>query len=101
MGRTMEIIAVTSCATGIAETYMAADVLEHCAKSKGYNIKVETQGALGIINTISEQELRTADVAILTNDVAIENEERFHQIKTIRVSIREILENPQKIISSL
>jgi fructose-specific phosphotransferase system IIB component len=44
----MNIIAVTSCPTGIAHTYMAAAQLEKAAKKLGHSIKVETQGSMGI-----------------------------------------------------
>ena len=43
----MKIVAVTSCPTGIAHTYMAAEALEQAAKDAGHEIKVETQGAAG------------------------------------------------------
>ena len=44
----MKIVAVTSCATGIAHTYMAAEALERAAKAAGHEIWVETQGAGGL-----------------------------------------------------
>src|SRR6185369_3893176 len=52
-GRRMKIIAVTACPTGIAHTYMAAEQLEKTAKTLGHQIKVETQGAMGIENELS------------------------------------------------
>ena len=44
----MNIVAVTSCPTGIAHTYMAAEQLEKKAKELNHNIKFETQGSMGI-----------------------------------------------------
>lgn len=44
----MKLIAITSCSTGIAHTYMAAEALEIAAKDIGWNIKVETQGSVGL-----------------------------------------------------
>ena len=41
------IIAVTACPSGVAHTYMAAEALESAAKSKGWEVKVETQGSIG------------------------------------------------------
>ncbi|VDR28398.1 Fructose-like phosphotransferase enzyme IIB component 1 [Raoultella terrigena] len=52
------IIAVTACPSGVAHTYMAAESLEGAAKAKGWQIKVETQGSIGI-----ENELTAEDVA--------------------------------------
>lgn len=97
----MNIVAVTACSTGIAQTYMAADVLEHCARTRGHTIKVETQGALGIINPITYADLNEADLVILTSDVDIDNNSRFDGIKTISVTIDDILTAPQKIIDGL
>lgn len=97
----MNIIAVTACATGIAETYMAADVLERCAKTSGHRIRVETQGAMGIMDALSDQDIASADVAILTNDIAIEGAERFQGLKTLHVSIEDILDSPQNILASI
>lgn len=101
MNPVLNIVAVTSCTTGIAQTYMAADVLERCARAKGYAIKVETQGAFGIMNPITDNDLFSADFAILTTDTVINNAERFDSIKTIRVNIDDILTEPHKIIDSL
>ena len=46
----MKIVAVTACPTGIAHTYMAAELLEKTARKLGHTIKEETQGAMGIEN---------------------------------------------------
>ena len=51
----MKIVAVTACPTGIAHTYMAAEMLEKTAKAAGHTIRVETQGAMGIENEISKK----------------------------------------------
>ena len=50
----MKLVAVTACPTGIAHTYMAAAQLEKTAKKLGHTIKVETQGAMGIENELSQ-----------------------------------------------
>ena len=47
------IVAITSCPTGIAHTYMAAEGLEAGAKKLGHKIKVETQGSVGTENQLS------------------------------------------------
>ncbi|GAL29388.1 PTS system fructose-like IIB component 2 precursor [Vibrio variabilis] len=43
----MKLVGVTACISGVAHTYMAAELLEKSAKKAGYKIQVETQGALG------------------------------------------------------
>jgi fructose-specific phosphotransferase system IIB component len=65
----MKIVAVTACPTGIAHTYMAAEQLEKAAKFLGHQIKVETQGAMGIENELGKKEIRQAQVAIFAVDI--------------------------------
>src|SRR5258707_15012725 len=63
-GGPMKIVAVTACPTGIAHTYMAAARLEKTAQDLGYEIKIETQGALGIENPLSVIDIPEAQTAI-------------------------------------
>lgn len=71
------IIAVTACPSGVAHTYMAAESLESAAKAKGWQVKVETQGSIGIENELTAEEIAAADMVILTKDIGIKFEERF------------------------
>jgi len=93
----MKIVAVTACPTGIAHTYMAAEQLEKTAKSLGHQIKVETQGAMGIENELGETEIRQAQVAIFAVDIEIEKRERFKQLKVIQVPVQEAIKNPMSV----
>ena len=68
----MKLVAVTACATGIAHTYMAAEQLEKTAKALGHQIKVETQGAMGIENELSAADIRQAQAAIFAADIEVE-----------------------------
>ena len=97
----MKIVAVTACPTGIAHTYMAAEQLEKTAKKLGHTIKVETQGAMGIENELSEADIAGAAVLILAVDISIEREERFDKIRKIKVPVQAALKNPEAIFSQL
>jgi PTS system fructose-specific IIB component/fructose-specific PTS system IIB-like component len=97
----MKIVAVTACPTGIAHTYMAAEQLEKTAKKLGHHIKVETQGAMGIENELSQAEIDAAGVAILAVDIAIEQPERFARIRQIKVPVQSALRNPEAIFSQI
>lgn len=66
------IIAVTACPTGIAHTYMAAEALKKTATGMGHAIRVETQGAAGAKDLLSDAELAAADVVILAADTHVE-----------------------------
>ena len=93
----MRIVAVTACPTGIAHTYMAAEQLEKTAKSLGHQIKVETQGAMGIENELRDNEIRQAEVAIFAVDIEVEKRERFEQLRVIQVPIQEAIKNPMSV----
>ena len=97
----MKIIAVTACPTGIAHTYMAAEQLEKTARKLGHAIKVETQGAMGIENELSEADVAVAEVAIVAADIAIEQPERFARIRKVQVPIQAVLKNPEAIFAQL
>ncbi|STI82583.1 fructose-like specific PTS system EIIB component 2) [Escherichia coli] len=61
-----KIIAVTACPSGVAHTYMAAEALESAAKAKGWEVKVETQGSIGLENELTAEDVASADMVILT-----------------------------------
>ncbi len=66
------IVAITSCPTGIAHTFMAAEGLQRGAEALGHTIKVETQGSVGAQNTLTDAEVRAADLVIIAADTAVE-----------------------------
>lgn len=67
-----KIVAITSCPTGIAHTYMAAEGLERGAKKLGHTIKVETQGSIGVENKLTEKEIAEADLVIIAADTKVD-----------------------------
>ena len=71
----MKFLAVTACPSGVAHTYMSAEALEKAAKKHGIEIKVETQGSIGIENQITPEDLAGTDAVILTKDMPIKDEE--------------------------
>ncbi len=97
----MKLIAVTACPTGIAHTYMAAAQLEKTAKKLGHHIKVETQGAMGIENELSAEDIASAEALILATDIAVEREERFAGKRKIQVPVQAVLKNPEAIFAKL
>lgn len=66
------IVAVTACASGIAHTYMAAESLEQAAKKLNYQIKVETNGAIGAENVLTVEDIKRADLVIIASDIKID-----------------------------
>ncbi|PXY27338.1 PTS fructose transporter subunit IIC [Prauserella muralis] len=72
----MRFVAVTSCPTGIAHTYMAAESLEQAATAAGHEITVETQGAAGS-QPLSAEDIAAADAVLFAADVDVRDRERF------------------------
>ena len=93
----MKIIAVTSCATGIAHTYMAAEALSRAGKAAGHEMIVETQGAGGYKPT-SVDVIKTADVVIFANDVGIRDLERFDGCKILQTIPKTAIKDAKKLI---
>ena len=68
----MKIVAITSCPTGIAHTYMVAEGLEKGAKKLGHIIKVETQGSVGVENRLTDAEIAEAELVVIAADVKVD-----------------------------
>jgi fructose-specific phosphotransferase system IIB component len=97
----MRIVAVTACPTGIAHTYMAAEKLEKTALALGHQIKVETQGAMGIENELSTADIQAADGVIFAVDIAVEQRERFDGKKVVQVPVQDAIKDPKGVIAKL
>lgn len=81
-----KILAVTSCPTGIAHTYMAAEGIEKAAKAKGCFVKVETRGSGGAKNVLTDQEISDADCIIVAADAQVPMD-RFDGKKVIECQV--------------
>lgn len=97
----MKIVAVTSCPSGVAHTYLAAESLKKAAEKSGVEIKVETQGGVGIENAITAEDLKNVDYVVLTKEVAIKDEDRFKGKKIVRVKITDAIKKSDEIINKL
>jgi fructose PTS system EIIBC or EIIC component len=94
----VKIVAVTSCPTGIAHTYMAAEALEKAAKARGHDIFVETQGSGGA-ESVPEQVLRDADVLILAADAAVRDAERFTHLPKVEVKVGVAINKADEVVT--
>lgn len=93
----MKIVAITSCATGIAHTYMAAEALERAGKAAGHEIWVETQGAGGF-KPLDPSIISGADVVIFANDVGIREKERFEGLKSVQSTPKTAIKDAKSLI---
>jgi PTS system fructose-specific IIC component len=83
----MRLVAVTSCPTGIAHTYMAAECLEQTARAAGHEIEVEAQGAAGSV-PLAPSTIAAADAVIFAADVEVRGRERFAGKPAVSVGVR-------------
>lgn len=97
----MKLLGVTSCPSGVAHTYMAAEALEMAAKAKGWEVKIETQGSIGIENEILMSEVADADIIVLTKDIAIQQEERFNGKKIVRIAVADAVKKAPQIMDKI
>ena len=84
--KSFRILAVTSCPTGIAHTYMAAEGIEKAAKKAGCFVKVETSGSGGAKNVLTETEIQEADCIIVAADAEVPMD-RFHGKRLIECPV--------------
>lgn len=92
------IVCVTACPAGIAHTYMAAEYLEKTGRQMGVNVVVEKQGANGIEDRLTAQQLNDARACIFAAEVAIKESERFNGIPAISVPVAEPLRHAKALI---
>ena len=92
-----EILAVTSCPTGIAHTYMAAEALEKAGKEMGVKIKVETRGSGGAKNIITADEIKAAKAVIIAADAKVPVD-RFSGKPVLEVRVAEGINKPKELI---
>ncbi|MNH83357.1 PTS system mannose-specific EIIBCA component [compost metagenome] len=93
----MKILAITSCPNGIAHTYMAAENLQRAAAKLGIEMKVETQGSIGVENGLTEQDIREADGIIIAADKTVVKD-RFVGKKLLEVGVQEGIRHPEELI---
>ncbi|MBT2627463.1 PTS fructose transporter subunit IIABC [Bacillus sp. ISL-32] len=93
----MKLLAITSCPNGIAHTYMAAENLQKAADRLGVQMKVETQGGIGVENELTEEEIREADAIIIAADRSV-NKDRFIGKKLLSVGVQDGIRKPEELI---
>lgn len=93
----VKILAVTSCPTGIAHTYMAAEGLEKAAKAKNCYIKVETRGSGGAKNVLTDKDIEEADFIIIAADAKVPME-RFDGKKLIERQVSDGINKADELI---
>ncbi|TDN92643.1 fructose-specific PTS transporter subunit EIIC [Microbacterium sp. BK668] len=97
-GRPARIVAVTSCATGIAHTFMAADALTAAGKKNGVDLTVEPQGSSGY-QALPQGVIDGADAVIFATDVDVRELQRFAGKPVVRSGVKRGIEQPDQLIA--
>ena len=92
-----EILCITSCPTGIAHTYMAAEALEKAGQETNHKIKVETQGQSGVKNQLTIDEIKNAKAIIVAADTNVDLS-RFNGKKLIKTRVADGIHRPKELI---
>lgn len=92
------IIGVTGCPAGIAHTYLAAEALEKGAAALGYQIKVETNGSIGVKNSPSAEEIEQAEAIVVACDKQVDLT-RFAGKRLIKTNVKAPIRDAQKLIN--
>jgi PTS system fructose-specific IIC component len=94
----LTLVGVTSCPTGIAHTYMAAEALENAAKAAGHTMKVETQGSAGS-TPLTAAEIASADAVVFAHDLPVKNIGRFAGKPVIDVGVKKAISDGPQLIA--
>ncbi|MEU6194662.1 fructose-specific PTS transporter subunit EIIC [Streptomyces sp. NPDC047061] len=98
--RPFRIVAVTSCPTGIAHTYMAAESLENAGREAGIELVVETQGSAGFTR-LDPDAIAAADGVIFAHDVPVREKDRFAGKPTVDVGVKAGINRPAELIGEV
>ena len=91
------LIGVTGCPAGVAHTYLAAEALDKAAAELGYEIKVETNGSIGVKNSPTAEEIARADAIIVSCDKQVDMA-RFAGKKLIKTSVKAPIKDGKGVI---
>lgn len=101
--KNLKIVAITNCPAGIAHTYMVAEAFEKKARELGHEIHVETQGASGVENRLTDQQIAEADYVILAVGKGLSDSDkaRFAGKKVIDMKVSDALKEVKTIFDHL
>lgn len=93
-----KLLGVTGCPTGIAHTFMAAEALKNAAEAAGAQIKVETNGAIGVEDALSAEDIQAADCIIVACDKKVDMD-RFNGKPVIEVPVADGIQKAGELVA--
>lgn len=97
----MKIVGITACTAGIAHTYIAKEKLVNAATQLGHQIKIETQGTIGVEDQLTADDIKAADVVIIAADIGINGRERFEGKKVVEIPTALAIKSPTGILKKV
>lgn len=97
----MKIVGVAACTAGVAHTYLAKEKLVTAANNAGHEVKIETQGTIGVEDELSTKEIEEADVVVIAADISISNRERFQDKKVLQIPTHVAMKSPKALIKKI
>ena len=95
----MKVVGITSCPSGVAHTYMAAEALKLSGQKLG--IDIETQGGAGVENQLKQKDIDEAACVILVNDVALEGLDRFKGKKVLKMGVSDLIKKSDAVMKKI
>lgn len=93
----MNVVAVTSCPTGIAHSQMAAENLRTTGEELGYDVSVEVQGAMGAQDELTADEIEAADAVVIAADTAV-SRDRFEGKPLVKGTVKDAVNDPESLL---
>ena len=95
----MKVVGITSCPSGVAHTYMAAEALKLSGQKLGIDVIIETQGGAGVENQLKQKDIDEAACVVLVNDVALEGLDRFKGKKVLKMRVSDLIKKSDAVMS--
>lgn len=97
------LVAVTNCPAGIAHTYMVAEAIQTKGEALGYEVHVETQGANGVENRLTADQIKNADYVILALGKGMDEDDRvrFDGKKVVELPVSQALKDIDSVLDNL
>jgi PTS system fructose-specific IIC component len=93
------LVGITSCPTGIAHTFMAAEALQKAARALGHTIKIETQGSVGAKNQLTAEDIAEADAVVIAAETKVDTS-RFAGKPLYSTSTKHAMKSGQEVIET-
>lgn len=97
----MNIVGITACTAGIAHTYIAKEKLVNAAQDLGHQIKIETQGSIGVEDELTAKDISQADIVIIAADIGVGGMERFKGKSVVEIPISTVVKSPKQLIQKI